>query len=42
MSQIELDKSNNNKYKIEVIHDSEVYARQSDNSHLSGFYYLVS
>ncbi len=32
---------NGKKYKFEVIHDSAVYVRESE-SHLPGFYYLVS
>ena len=29
-------------YKVEVIWDSAVYARESESGHLSGLYYLVS
>ena len=33
---------NNEEYKVESICDSAVYARESEASHLLGFYYLVS
>lgn len=41
MTQIELDKDKKKKYKIEVIYDSEVYIRESED-YLLGFYSLVS
>ena len=34
--------SNNEKYEVEGICDSAVYARESEAGHLPGFYYLVS
>lgn len=42
-SRLEFDNSRNNdrKYEVEVIRDSEVYTRESNN-HLPGLYYLVS
>ena len=39
----ELDVGNNSgEYKVEIIWDSAVYAKDSESSHLSGLYYLVS
>ena len=32
----------NNEYEVEDIHDSAVYARESEAGHLLGVYYLVS
>lgn len=40
-AQLELDKDNNKKYKLKAIHDSEIYAKKLDSSHLLGFYNLV-
>ena len=34
--------SNNEKYEVEGICDSAVYARESEAGHLPSFYYLVS
>ena len=41
---MKFDVSNNEigEYKVEVIRDSAVYARESESSHLPGLYYLVS
>ena len=40
---VELDASNENgEYEVEAIQDSEIYAKESESDHLSGFYYLVS
>ena len=39
---IKLDKDDSKEYKVEAICDSEIYAKEIDNSHhLSSFYYLV-
>ncbi len=40
---IELDKSNSKEYKIEKIHDSEIYVKELNTGyHLLGLHYLVS
>ena len=40
---VELDADDKNgEYEVETIWDSEVYARESESSHLPGLYYLVS
>ena len=39
---IELGKSNNKKYKVKAIHDSESYAKELNSGYyLSDFYYFV-
>ena len=39
---VELDAGHENgEYEVEVIRDSEVYARESESGHLPGLYYLV-
>ena len=39
----ELDAGNEGgKYKVEIIWDNEVYARELESGHLSSLYYLVS
>ena len=35
-------KNNNEKYKVEGIRNSIIYAKKSEAGHLLGFYYLVS
>lgn len=40
--QLDFDIGKNEKYKIEVIWDSTVYAKESELRHLPGFYYLIS
>lgn len=42
MDNKELKVGNSKKYKVEVIQDSTVYAKESNLGHLSGLYYLVS
>ncbi len=39
---VELDESDSKKYKIKAICDSKVYAKKSNNSHLSDLYYWIS
>ena len=40
---VELDAGDKNEeYEVEVIRDSEIYARESESDHLPGLYYLVS
>lgn len=43
MSRLKFENNNNSeKYKVEIIYDSKVYAKKSDNDHhLSNFYYFV-
>ena len=42
-SQLEFEgKGEGEEYEVEAIHNSAVYARESDNGHLPGLYYLVS
>ena len=43
-TQMEYDADDNDsgEYKVEVIWDSAVYARESESRHLPGLYYLVS
>lgn len=36
------DDSNDKKYEVKAICDNKVYIKESDSSHLLGFYYLVS
>ena len=38
----ELDIGDKEEYKVEVIQDNAIYARESKSSHLPGLYYLVS
>ena len=33
--------SNNKEYEMEGIYNSEIYAKESEASHLPGFYYLL-
>lgn len=40
MFQIELDEGNSKEYKIETIHNSEIYVRKLED-HLLSLYYLV-
>ncbi len=43
MSKLEFESDDNGKeYEVEAIRNSEVYAKELDSGHLSGFYYLVS
>lgn len=43
ISQIEFDEDNDNGiYKVEVIKNSRIYAKESLKSHLPGLYYLIS
>ncbi len=39
---IELYEGNSEKYEVETMRDSEVYAKESDSGQLPGLYYLVS
>lgn len=43
-SRLEFDNGNggNGKYKVEEIRDRAIYAKELEESHLSGLYYLVS
>lgn len=38
---IKLDKGNSKKYKVEIIHDGKIYAKELDNGHLLDLHYLV-
>ena len=40
-TQLELDAGDKKKYKVKIIWDSAVYARESKSGYLSGIYYLV-
>lgn len=42
ITQLEVEGNNSNKYEIEKIQDSTVYARKLKGHHLLGFDYLVS
>lgn len=39
---IELDNGNSKEYKVEAIHDIEIYIKELDKGYLLGFYYLIS
>ena len=42
MSQLEFHDDGDEEYEVEAIGDSPIYAKESENGHLPGLYYLVS
>ena len=42
MSQLEFQDDGDEKYEVEAIYDSTVYAKESESGHLPGLYYLLS
>lgn len=42
IAQLEREKDNSKEYKVEIIYNSEVYAKKTDSGHIPNFYYFMS